>query len=228
MTVATGTGATVKEVWACLPPALAVSWVCPGATPVTAPFALTVAIVVDPVLHVTGPVAIGLPFWSRPSTDALAVWPTKMVVWGNDKLSVVRTGAGGAIVSVPPPPHERIVVLTRVANATRASFCIFERRRETGVSVLRSARAIVGAANDSGVVRVFLCRFHITEMHFSITSMNVSQRAERAVMKTGENSVRSRSTLGQKRTVVDFPPKGFCPAIRSCPERPSFAWPSAV
>jgi len=105
VTLATGTGATVTEVCACTPLAVAVSCVWPVATPVTAPFALTVATAGEPVLHETVPVPIGLLNWSRPVTDALAVCPTKIVVCGNERVSVVRTGVG-AVEPSPLPPQE--------------------------------------------------------------------------------------------------------------------------
>jgi hypothetical protein len=74
-TLATGTGITVSDCWPVLPPAVAMIATWPGATPVTTPVALTVAIEVEPDDHTTVPTAIDAPFWSSPDALAVAVWP---------------------------------------------------------------------------------------------------------------------------------------------------------
>jgi len=60
-TLATGTGATTIGIAVCAAPEVAVRVVCPGATPVTPPLALTVAIEAEPVDQLTLPVPIGAP-----------------------------------------------------------------------------------------------------------------------------------------------------------------------
>ena len=75
-TVATGTGITVSDAWPVRPLTVAVIDTWPAAMPETTPVVLTVAMDGDPDDHVTAPIAIAAPFWSRPAADAEVVWPT--------------------------------------------------------------------------------------------------------------------------------------------------------
>ena len=119
-TVATGTGITVSDAAPVRPFTVAVMDTWPGATAVTTPAPLTVAMAGEPVDHVTVPMLIAAPFWSSPEALAVTVWPTWIVADGSETETVVSTGTGGAVIgvglSVPPPlPHP---VATRAKSAT--------------------------------------------------------------------------------------------------------------
>jgi len=60
--------------------------------------------------------------------------------------------------------------ITTIANAIRASLCIGGEEDGWRCGAHNRLRSIAGFASDGGRVTAFLCRFHITEMHFSIIS----------------------------------------------------------
>jgi hypothetical protein len=121
-TVATVTRITVSDAEPERPFTVALMDTRPGATAVTTPAPLTVAMVGEPVDHVTVPMPIAAPFWSNPEALAVTVWPTSIVVNGSETETVVSTGTGGAVIgvglSVPPPLPHPVTTRAKSANAS--------------------------------------------------------------------------------------------------------------
>ena len=95
-----GEALTVMVCWPVPVPAVAMIWAVPGATPVTTPAVLTVAMVVADVDQVTVPTAMSAPRWSLPAAVAVAVCPgTIGVDWERDRdRREDRRGGGGVLV----------------------------------------------------------------------------------------------------------------------------------
>jgi hypothetical protein len=103
--VSTGTAVTVTVVFALTPPDAAVITALPGATPVTTPLPLTVAMFVAPDDQLTD-AANAPPFWSFGLATSCSVAPTATVVPPATEIDV-RTGVGAAVGEPPPPPPEQ-------------------------------------------------------------------------------------------------------------------------
>jgi hypothetical protein len=96
------------------------------------PLAEIVATFVDDEDHATAPVAIGVPFWSRPAALACAVCPTSILDALSVTLSVVSTGVGAfgvvGVESPPLPPQETERTAARVKRSV-ARRCGISRAR---------------------------------------------------------------------------------------------------
>ncbi len=111
-------GVTVIARSPCLPPTVAITFVCPDATPVTTPALLTVAIEAAFVDHVGPLMDIGAPFWSVPDAVAVATCPALMDDAVKLTVTVVRTGLTGVGVGDVPmsPPLAHPDTATKSTN----------------------------------------------------------------------------------------------------------------
>ena len=110
MTVETTSGRTVSCADPVIPAAVAEICVVPDDKAVTSPAEEMLAMSGADVAHVTGPVAMGAPFWSDPVTVATTVLPVTTDAADSDTLNDVkaglgRTGPDGELDGVPSPPH---------------------------------------------------------------------------------------------------------------------------
>jgi hypothetical protein len=139
LTVATPGGVTVIVCDPDLPPMVAVIAVEPGATPVTRPAALTVAIVGVALSHVTGRPVRALPFTSIAVAVSCSVPPIATVVADAETLTIA-TAAGPE----ESPPHARAdASVQSQTSARRGCFSILESRRR-GIEHVSPHRAATG------------------------------------------------------------------------------------
>ncbi len=101
---------TDMSCWPDRVPTVATTFTCPGATAVTTPLDVIVAIAFDPVDQDTKLRFIDVPFWSTPAALAVAVWPTWIDATESETVTVVRIGTKGAVgvVSLLPPPLQAL------------------------------------------------------------------------------------------------------------------------